>query len=75
MYGLNNAQFTIDLFSLKPSKVRLIDEKGLLTDELKDSILKCTKENAHGSQIRMIRKNQDGLIITCSDDATIKIWG
>ena len=38
-------------------------------------ILKSTKENAHGSQIRMIRKNQDGLIITCSDDATIKIWG
>jgi WD40 repeat protein len=38
-------------------------------------ILKSTKENAHGGQIMMIRKNQDGLIITCSDDATIKIWG
>ena len=38
-------------------------------------ILKSTKENAHGGQIRMIRKNQDGLIITCSDDSTIKVWG
>ena len=38
-------------------------------------ILKSTKEKAHGSQIRMIRRNQDGLIITCSDDATIKVWG
>ena len=38
-------------------------------------ILKGTKENAHGGQIRMIRRNQNGLIITCSDDTTIKIWG
>ncbi len=31
------------LLKRKEDVIRLIDEKGLLTDELKDSILKCTK--------------------------------
>jgi len=31
------------LMERKEDVIRLIDEKGLLTDELKDSILKCTK--------------------------------
>ena len=32
-----------NLLKRKEDVIRLIDEKGLLTDELKDSILKCTK--------------------------------
>ena len=32
-----------NLFQRKEDVIRLIDEKGLLTDELKTSILKCTK--------------------------------
>lgn len=32
-----------NLFQRKEDVIRLIDEKGLLTDELKSSILKCTK--------------------------------
>jgi len=73
----NSSCFTsflkIDEYTLLSSdctgKIRqwIIDDDNL--------ILKSTKENAHNGQIRMIRKNQDGLIITCSDDSTIKIWG
>ena len=37
-------------------------------------ILQETKNKAHNGQIRMIRRNQEGLIITCSDDKSIKIW-
>ena len=37
-------------------------------------ILENVKNNAHGGQIRMIRRNEEGLIITCSDDKSIKIW-
>lgn len=44
----------------------IIDEENL--------ILENVKLNAHNGQIRMIRKNQDGLIITCSDDKSIKVW-
>lgn len=63
-----------------------IDENTLLSSDCNGKIrqwiidddnliLKSSKENAHGGQIRMIRKNKDGLIITCSDDTTIKVWG
>ena len=44
----------------------IIDEDNL--------ILEKEKNKAHDGQIRMIRKNKDGLIITCSDDKSIKIW-
>ena len=37
-------------------------------------ILENVKEKAHKNQIRMIRKNKEGLIITCSDDCSIKVW-
>ena len=37
-------------------------------------ILEKTKEKAHNGQIRMIRRNNEGYIITCSDDSSIKIW-
>ena len=37
-------------------------------------IFENTKEKAHNGQIRMIRKNQERLIITCSDDNSIKVW-
>jgi len=36
-------QYQVNLAKRKEDVIRLIDEKGLLTDELKDSINKCTK--------------------------------
>ena len=35
--------YQVNLLKRKEDVIRLIDEKGLLTDELKNSILKCTK--------------------------------
>jgi len=32
------------------------------------------KEKSHGSQIRVIEKYDNGLIATCSDDGSFKIW-
>lgn len=32
------------------------------------------KEKSHGDQIRMIEKYENGLIVTCSDDGSLKIW-
>lgn len=36
-------QYQVNLLKRKEDVIRLIDEKGLLTDELKSSIMKCTK--------------------------------
>ena len=36
-------EYQVNLLKRKEDVIRLIDEKGLLTDELKDSIMKCTK--------------------------------
>ena len=36
-------EYQLNLQNRKEDVIRLIDEKGLLTDELKDSILKCNK--------------------------------
>jgi len=36
-------QYQVNLSKRKEDVIRLIDEKGLLTDELTDSIIKCTK--------------------------------
>ena len=36
-------QYQVNLLKRKEDVIRLIDEKGLLTDELKTSIMKCTK--------------------------------
>ena len=44
----------------------IIDENNL--------ILEKEKSKAHEGQIRMVRKNTDGLIITCSDDYSVKVW-
>ena len=44
----------------------IIDEDNL--------ILENRKNKAHEGQIRMIRRNREGLIITCSDDKSLKIW-
>ena len=35
--------YQVNLLKRKEDVIRLIDEKGMLTDELKDSIMKCTK--------------------------------
>ena len=35
--------YQVSLLKRKEDVIRLIDEKGLLTDELKDNIIKCTK--------------------------------
>ena len=62
-----------------------IDNKCLLSADCKGNIkqwiidgdnliLENVKNNAHEGQIRMIRRNEEGLIITCSDDQSIKIW-
>ena len=47
-------------------------KQWIITDD--NLIFECVKEKAHDGQIRMIRRNQDGLIITCSDDKSIKVW-
>ncbi len=36
-------EYQVNLLKRKEDVIRLIDEKGLLTDEIKDSILKCEK--------------------------------
>ena len=36
-------EYQVNLLKRKEDVIRLIDEKGLLTDELRDSIMKCTK--------------------------------
>lgn len=36
-------EYQVNLLKRKEDVIRLIDEKGLLTDELRDSILKCSK--------------------------------
>ena len=36
-------EYQVNLMQRKEDVIRLIDEKGLLTDELKSSIMKCTK--------------------------------
>ena len=36
-------QYQVNLAKRKDDVIRLIDEKGLLTDELKNSIMNCTK--------------------------------
>ena len=36
-------EYQVNLLNRKEDVIRLIDEKGLLTDELRDSILKCSK--------------------------------
>lgn len=36
-------EYQVNLLKRKEDVIRLIDEKGLLTDELRDSILKCNK--------------------------------
>lgn len=36
-------EYQVNLLKRKEDVIRLIDEKGLLTSELKDSIMKCTK--------------------------------
>ena len=36
-------QYQVNLTKRKEDVIRLIDEKGLLTDELRDSINKCSK--------------------------------
>ena len=36
-------QYQVNLSKRKEDVIRLIDEKGLMTDELRDNILKCTK--------------------------------
>ena len=36
-------EYQVNLLKRKEDVIRLIDEKGMLTDELRDNILKCTK--------------------------------
>lgn len=43
-----------------------ISEEFLIQEKL--------KEKAHGSQIRMMEKLDNGILITCSDDGSFKLW-
>jgi len=36
-------EYQVNLFKRKEDVIRLIDEKGLLTDEIRDNVMKCTK--------------------------------
>lgn len=54
-----------------------VDYNGTIKQWIMDEdnlILENVKNKAHEGQIRMIRINHEGLIITCSDDKSLKIW-
>ena len=36
-------EYQVSLLKKKEDVIRLIDEKGMLTDEIRDNIMKCTK--------------------------------
>ena len=36
-------EYQVNLLKRKEDVIRLIDEKGLLTDEIKDNVMKCSK--------------------------------
>ena len=74
---LEKADYITNFLKIDESTLLSIDCGGkikqwIINDD--NLIFESVKENAHNGQIRMIRRNQDGLIITCSDDKTIKVW-
>ena len=73
-----NNYITITSFLKWDEKILLTgDSNGNIKQWIIDNdnlILENEKNKAHNLQIRMIRKNQEGFLITCSDDAILKIW-
>ncbi len=73
----NNSNVIMSFIKLDKNCLLSADCKGNIKQWIINGdnlILENEKNNAHEGQIRMIRRNEEGLIITCSDDYSIKIW-
>ena len=73
----DGSSYITSFLKLDESTLLSTDDNGqikqwIINDD--NLILENTKEKAHDNTIYMIRKNNEGFIITCSDDKTIKIW-
>ena len=73
----DGSSYITSFLKLDESTLLSTDDNGqikqwIINDD--NLILENTKEKAHDNTINMIRKNNEGFIITCSDDNTIKIW-
>ena len=74
---LDNSDYITSFLKIDESTLLSVDNNGkirqwIINDD--NLILECVKEKAHEGCIYMIRRNQDGLLITCSDDYSIKVW-
>jgi len=74
---LDNPDYITSFLKIDESTLLSVDNNGkirqwIINDD--NLILECVKEKAHEGYIYMIRRNQDGLLITCSDDNSIKVW-
>ena len=74
---LDNSDWINSFLKIDESTLLSVDNNGkirqwIINDD--NLILECVKEKAHEGCIYMIRRNQDGLLITCSDDNSIKVW-
>ena len=74
---LDNSDYITSFLKIDESTLLSVDNNGkirqwIINDD--NLILECVKEKAHEGCIYMIRRNQDGLLITCSSDNSIKVW-
>ena len=74
---LDNSDWINSFLKIDESTLLSVDSRGkirqwIINDD--NLILECVKEKAHEGCIYMIRRNQDGLLITCSGDNSIKVW-
>ena len=74
---LDNSDYITSFLKIDESTLLSVDNNGkirqwIINDD--NLILECVKEKAHEGFIYMIRRNQDGLLITCSSDNSIKVW-
>ena len=74
---LDNSDYITSFLKIDESTLLSVDNNGkirqwIINDD--NLILECVKEKAHEGYIYMIRRNQDGLLITCSSDNSIKVW-
>lgn len=72
-----NSNYVTSFLKLDEKYLLSVDYAGNIKQWIIDEdnlILEKEKNKSHNGQIRMVRKNKDGFIITCSDDKSIKIW-
>ena len=74
---LDDSDYITSFLKIDESTLLSVDNNGkirqwIINDD--NLILECVKEKAHEGCIYMIRRNQDGLLITCSGDNSIKVW-